>query len=54
LNIELQFLVVCGGADVFAATMNYAAELAEALKGNIKMIITNNQYYTLLENKMNN
>ncbi|MBA4198603.1 MAG: hypothetical protein C0459_13730 [Chitinophaga sp.] len=49
LNIELQFLVVCGGADVFAATMNYAAALSEILQDSIPMIIASNQYYTLLE-----
>ncbi|MFX5697188.1 hypothetical protein ABTE35_19085, partial [Acinetobacter baumannii] len=44
LNIELQFLVVCGGADVFAATMNYAAALSEILQDSIPMIIASNQY----------
>ena len=49
LLIELQFISIIGGADVFSSTMNYAVELCSAIKGNLTFIVAYNQYFSLLE-----
>lgn len=48
-NIQLQLICVVGGGNIFKATMEYLAELVDAVEGHLKIHVAVNGFYVLSE-----
>lgn len=44
-EIQLQIVCVVGGGNIFKATMEYLAELAESTKGHLELTVAYNRFY---------
>lgn len=47
IDIELQLICVVGGGNIFKATMEYLAELMDAVSSRLKVIVAVNGFYSL-------